>query len=40
MGIFNKIISLLSGGFGRNIVETVKDYFPPSMSDEEKKSLN
>ena len=39
MGIFNKIINLLSGGFGSKIVETVKDYFPPSMSDEEKKQF-
>lgn len=39
MALFSKVVDLLSGGFGKNIVETVKDYFPPSMSDEEKKQF-
>lgn len=36
MGLFSKVIGVLSGGLGKKIVDTVRDYFPPSMSDKEK----
>ncbi len=39
MGLLTKVIDMLSCGFGAKIVETVKDYFPPSMSDSEKKDF-
>lgn len=39
MGILTKIIETLSGGFGSKLVETVRGYFPPSMSDAEKKDF-
>ena len=39
MGFFSKVIDFLSAGFGSKIVETVKEYFPPSMTDKEKMEL-
>ncbi len=39
MKIIAKIGELLSGGLGSKIVDTVKDYFPPSMSDEQKAEV-
>ena len=39
MGLFSKFISVLSGGFGTKIVDTVRDYFPPSMTDKEKSEF-
>ncbi len=35
----SKLIGFLSGGLGSKIIEGVKDYFPPSMSDKEKADL-
>lgn len=35
-----KAVDFLSGGIGSKIVDTVKDYFPPSMSDKEKSELS
>ena len=40
MGIGTKIIDFLSGGTVKTIADTVKDYFPPSMSDKEKSELS
>jgi hypothetical protein len=39
VGVLTKVVNLLSGGFGSKIVDTVKDYFPPSMNDQEKAEL-
>lgn len=39
MGVFGTIINALSGGFGSKIVDTVRDYFPPSMTDQEKREF-
>ncbi|PLT26696.1 hypothetical protein [Pseudoalteromonas sp. MelDa3] len=38
--LFTKAIDLVSGGFGSSVVEAVKDYFPPSMSEQEKAELS
>lgn len=40
MALFAKITDFLAGGLGSKIVDTVKDYFPPSMSDQEKAQVN
>lgn len=39
MSFFSKIGNFLTGGLGDKIIETVKDYYPPSMSDSEKAQL-
>lgn len=39
MSLFSKIVDFISGGIGEKIVDTVKDYFPPKMSEEEKRNL-
>lgn len=39
MGVLSKLMNLLSGGFSSKIVDTVRDYFPPSMSDKEKREF-
>lgn len=38
--LFKKAIDFVSGGFGSSVVEAVKDYFPPSMSEQEKAELS
>jgi len=40
MSFSSKAADFLSGGLGSAIVDTVKDYFPPSMSDQEKAELS
>jgi len=40
MSFLSKAADFLSGGLGSAIVDTVKDYFPPSMSDKEKSDLS
>jgi len=40
MSFVTKIMNFLSGGTVKTIVDTVKDYFPPSMSDKEKAELS
>lgn len=40
MSFFGKVVDFLSGGLGGKIVDAVKDYFPPSMSDKEKTQLS
>lgn len=40
MGIGSKIMNFLTGGTVKTIVDTVKDYFPPSMSEKEKSELS
>lgn len=39
MNILTTLIDVVSGGIGGKIVDTVKDYFPPSMSDSDKATL-
>jgi len=39
MSLFNKVTDFLTGGMGSVIVDTVKDYFPPSMSEPDKAEL-
>jgi hypothetical protein len=38
--IFTKAIDLLSGGLGSSVVDAVKEYYPPSMSEQEKAELD
>lgn len=38
--LFTKAIDFVSNGFGSSVVEAVKDYFPPSMSEQEKAELS
>lgn len=37
--LLTKAVDFFSGGLGSAIVDGVKDYFPPSMSDKEKAEL-
>lgn len=37
--MLKEIASFLTGGFGVKLLDTVKGYFPPSMSDKEKTDL-
>lgn len=39
MDILAKLTNFLSGGLGSKIVGAVRDYFPPSMSDKEKREF-
>lgn len=39
MSFFGKIIDFLSGGVGDKIVDTVKDYFPPKLSEGERMKI-
>ena len=39
MSILAKVGNFLSGGLGNTIIETVKDYFPPSLSQQEKAQI-
>jgi len=39
LGILSGVIEALTGGFGSKLVETVRGYFPPSMSDAEKREF-
>lgn len=39
MSFFGKVIDFLGGGVGETIVDTVKDYFPPRMSDAERMQI-
>lgn len=36
MSLFAKVIDFVSGGVGEKIIDTVKEYFPPSMSEGER----
>lgn len=38
--IFTKAIDFFSGGFGSSVVDAVKEYYPPSMSEQEKAELD
>ena len=38
--LLSKAADFFSGGLGTAIVDTVKDYFPPSMSEKEKSELS
>lgn len=40
MSVLGKITDFLSGGLGSSIVDSVKEYFPPSMSEQEKAELS
>jgi len=37
--MFDKIIEFLTGGFATKLVDTVRAYFPPSMSDADRKAF-
>lgn len=39
MGLISKITDVVSGSAFKTITDTVKDYFPPSMSEAEKAEL-
>lgn len=39
MSFFGKVIDFLGGGVGETIVDTVKDYFPPKLSDAERMQI-
>lgn len=39
MSLFKKIVDMAGGDIFSTIVDTAKDYFPPSMSDQEKSEL-
>jgi hypothetical protein len=39
MSFFSAITDFLGGGIVKSITDTVKEYFPPSMSDKEKADL-
>ena len=39
MGLLSKIGNFLTGNLGGKIIDGVKEYFPPSMSDKEKADL-
>lgn len=39
MSLWNKIVDMAGGSIVDTIVNTAKDYFPPSMSDQEKSEL-
>lgn len=40
MSIFDKLGNLLTGGLANTVAETIKEYFPPEMSDEQKAQIN
>jgi hypothetical protein len=40
MSLVQKVTDFLAGGTVKTIVDTVKDYFPPSMSEKEKADLS
>lgn len=40
MNIFTTITDFLAGGTVKTVLDTVKDYFPPSMSDKEKAEMS
>ena len=40
MSLLTKVADFFSGGLGSAIVAGVKDYFPPSMSEQEKAELS
>jgi len=39
MAFFGKVVEFHSGGIGEKIVDTVKDYFPPKLSESERMKL-
>lgn len=39
MSLFGKVVDFLSGGIGEKIVDTVKDYFPPKLTESERMKL-
>lgn len=38
--LFTKAVDFFSGGFGSSVVDAVKEYYPPSMSEQEKADLD
>lgn len=38
--ILTKAVDFFSGGLGSSVVQAVKDYYPPSMSEQEKAELD
>lgn len=39
MSLFSKITNFLSGGIGEKIVDTVKEYFPPKLTEAERMRI-
>lgn len=39
MSFWDKVVKFATGGIGEKIIDTVKDYFPPSMTDQEKAQV-
>ena len=39
MSFFDKVIEFVSGGIGEKIVDTVKEYFPPKLTEAERMQL-
>lgn len=39
MSLLDKVDKFMTGGLGNSIVEAIKDYFPPSMSEFEKSEI-
>jgi len=39
MGLWEKIIDVAGGSLVGSVVDTIKDYFPPSMSEQEKAQM-
>ena len=37
--MLTKLLSMLSGGLGSKLIDGIKNYFPPSMSEKEKSDL-
>ena len=38
--LLTKAVDFFSGGFGSSVVQAVKEYYPPSMSEQEKAELD
>lgn len=38
--MFSKILNIFSGGLADTVMDGIKTYFPPDMSDEQKAALN
>lgn len=39
MSLLSKITEFVTGGIGEKLIDTVKDYFPPSMTDAQKSEV-
>jgi hypothetical protein len=39
MSFFTKVINFISGGIGEKIIETVREYFPPALSEADRVKI-